>query len=81
MAIFYQISQIEDEVDDVNKTEFEKLEKSLEEKSPETWWYCETRDVLWDTWWYSETRDDIVSQRLCYLTSFWVLSPNNKWRF
>lgn len=50
MAIFYQISQIEDEVDDVNKTEFEKLEKSLEEKSPETWWYCETLDVLWDTW-------------------------------
>lgn len=36
MAIFYQISQIEDEVDDVNKTEFEKLEKSLEEKSLET---------------------------------------------
>lgn len=46
MAIFYQISQIEDEVDDVNKTEFEKLEKSLEEKSPETWWYCETRDDI-----------------------------------
>lgn len=70
MAIFYQISQIEDEVDDVNKTEFEKLEKSLEEKSPETWWYCETRDnivrhvmILWDS-------------RLCYLTS-----PNNKWLF
>ncbi|XP_052686197.1 NFU1 iron-sulfur cluster scaffold homolog, mitochondrial-like [Crassostrea angulata] len=30
------VEQIEDEVDDVNKTEFEKLEKSLEEKSPET---------------------------------------------
>ena len=35
------ISQIEDEVDDINKMEFEKLEKSLEEKagkSPDTWW-------------------------------------------
>lgn len=35
------ISQVEDEVDDINKLEFEKLEKSLEEKagkSPETWW-------------------------------------------